>query len=160
MSLAIYRKEEHAPVKDPKYLAWIKTFPCIVCGRSRNVDPCHTPGSRGMSQKTDDRRAVPMCRVHHEEQGRIGWKRFLEIYNGLDLNWWIELFSVKSRVARVQLKEGPVWFASRPVPPGIPELTSSASIHIGPRFKAAILRDRVREWIIDNVYFWKFRAEM
>jgi hypothetical protein len=47
------------------YLRWIKTLPCLVCGQ-RPVDPAHI---RPRSLGSDDiGNAVPLCRLHHDEQ--------------------------------------------------------------------------------------------
>jgi hypothetical protein len=51
-----------------------------VCFRDRGVEAAHTPGSRGMSQKADDTLTIPLCSLHHKEQHRIGWKRFIATY--------------------------------------------------------------------------------
>lgn len=77
------------PPRSRDRLDFIKTLPCCVCGRSRNVQPCHTPRlagdeARGMGQKRDDFRAIPMCWIHHAEQHSIGWPRFIQTYD-LDL---------------------------------------------------------------------------
>lgn len=84
-------------IKDPEYLAWIRTLPCICCqllariGSSRLKQESHTEaahtGPRGLSQKTDDRTAIPLCGVRHHREGkrshhRMGRKFF--DYWGLD----------------------------------------------------------------------------
>lgn len=38
--------------------------PVLCDGR---VDPHHDTHGRGMGQKTDDERAIPLCRKHHDE---------------------------------------------------------------------------------------------
>lgn len=60
--------------RDPKYLEHVRERPCCICGASPPSDPHHF-GPRGMGQKADDRRTVPLCREHHDEwhtRGRIG----------------------------------------------------------------------------------------
>jgi hypothetical protein len=47
-STPTYQAEK--PVRNDLYRRLIKRFPCVVCGATRNVDPCHT-GTHGMSQK-------------------------------------------------------------------------------------------------------------
>ena len=59
----IYRAEK--PVRDPKYLRFLKRLPCVACLRTWNVDPAHT-GAHGMSQKSCDLKAIPLCRRCHE----------------------------------------------------------------------------------------------
>lgn len=57
----------------------VKRMPCFVCGSLNRVDPCHvkTFGSSGIDAWWN---LVPMCRGHHDEQHRIGWKRMCEKY--------------------------------------------------------------------------------
>ena len=73
--------------KDPAYLEWLHSLPCLVCwligvaGRDVSNFPddgmgcraqmtpteaAHT-GPHGMSQKSDDRTAIPLCEWHHRE---------------------------------------------------------------------------------------------
>lgn len=64
------------PKRDRKYLEHVRARPCCVCGSSPPNDAHHF-GPRGMGQKTDDRRTVPLCRQHHDEwhtRGTIGWR--------------------------------------------------------------------------------------
>lgn len=84
--------------KDPKYLAWLHSQPCFCCEilRHFNFDEDIPPafkdfnrieaahlGPRGLSQKTDDRMAIPLCTWHHREGvnslhklGRAFWKEW------------------------------------------------------------------------------------
>ncbi len=72
--LAEYRHERPRPALAkplkralaPHYLAFVRTLPCIVCGK-RPSEPDHH-GPRGMSRKTDDYRVVPLCHQHHMER--------------------------------------------------------------------------------------------
>ena len=50
----------------PKHLELVRTLPCCICSKPGPSDPHHF-GPRGMGQKTDDRRTVPICRPHHDE---------------------------------------------------------------------------------------------
>lgn len=52
--------------ENPTHLEWIRRCSCCApgCGRS----PCeahHHTGRRGVSQKTTDHDAMPMCELHH-----------------------------------------------------------------------------------------------
>lgn len=47
----------------PHYLAFVRELPCARCG-SGPCDPHHW-GPRGVGQKTDDYRVVPLCRPCH-----------------------------------------------------------------------------------------------
>jgi hypothetical protein len=72
----MYHPEQSKPVKDSKYLAWIRTLPCAIC--RRKSEAAHT-GGRGLSQKASDRRAIPLCALHHADYHR-GRKRFEKTY--------------------------------------------------------------------------------
>lgn len=52
------------PLRYPNYLKWVKTKPCIFCGRKAD-DPHHV-GSKGLSQQTDDTKLVAVCRKAHD----------------------------------------------------------------------------------------------
>jgi hypothetical protein len=45
-----------------RYLAWIRSLPCVVCGAPSEA--AHT-GNAGMSIKASDFSAVPICPDHH-----------------------------------------------------------------------------------------------
>ena len=53
-----------APLRDRKYLAFIRSHPCCVCRSWIRVEAAHV-GPRGMGQKSDDRQTIPLCRKHH-----------------------------------------------------------------------------------------------
>lgn len=70
--------------EDPAYLAYVRTLPCLICGRHGPSDAAHIRsaaphyGKRytGKAEKPDDKWALPLCRRHHEEQHRtneLGW---------------------------------------------------------------------------------------
>lgn len=72
------------PLRDAAYLRHVRTLDCCV-GRDGASGPCSGPvvahhhGPRGMGEKTDDYRSVPLCDGHHREfhdTGTIGaWDR-------------------------------------------------------------------------------------
>ena len=78
----------------PHYLAWIRTLGCVVCsrvsGRATVAEAAHTNalGPRGMSQKSSDFSAVPLCSGHHREDPdsyhRLGEQEFSRKH-GIDL---------------------------------------------------------------------------
>jgi hypothetical protein len=53
------------PVRDRKYREWVGTQPCAVCGSFGWIEAAHT-GGRGLNQKADDWRCIPLCRFHHQ----------------------------------------------------------------------------------------------
>lgn len=64
--------------RDPKYIRYIKTLPCAVCG-DFPVDPCHirSRGSGGGDYKWN---LWPGCRKHHSESHQIGIFTFMKKY--------------------------------------------------------------------------------
>lgn len=50
------------------YLAWVKTQPCVCCGKHAD-DPHHLIGwgQGGMATKAHDIFVIPLCRIHHTE---------------------------------------------------------------------------------------------
>jgi hypothetical protein len=59
--------------RNPKYVAWIRTLPCLVCGRATGVEAAHT-GQHGIGQKSPDTSAIPLC-AHHHRTGRDSYHR-------------------------------------------------------------------------------------
>lgn len=53
------------PVRSRSYLSWVATKPCASCSAPGPSDPHHF-GPRGYGEKTDDLRAVPLCRRCHD----------------------------------------------------------------------------------------------
>jgi hypothetical protein len=74
------------PDRDAAYLAWIRTLGCAVCGRHSGVEAAHTTalGSRGLSQKSSDYSAIPLCVWHHrgnaESYHALGERKFEETH--------------------------------------------------------------------------------
>ena len=70
--------------RNPKYLAWIRTQACVVCGARRGVEAAHT-GPHGLGQKAPDTSAIPLCVVHHrtgnDSYHRLGPRKFSEKHN-------------------------------------------------------------------------------
>lgn len=69
------------PARDKKYLKWIKTKPCVRCGRPAD-DPHHIFGSSG-SLKSSDYHTVPVCRECHnfyEKNPRENWALVSEVF--------------------------------------------------------------------------------
>jgi len=55
------------PKSDPTRLAMLRTFPCCMCGSSRHVQAHHPTMGRGMSQKSSDAEAFPLCLQCHND---------------------------------------------------------------------------------------------
>lgn len=87
--------------KDPEYLAFLHTLPCVVCEKmgvkqTYRTEAAHV-GDRGMSQKCPDKEAIPLCLVHHREGpqsqhvlGKLFWD-----FHGIDRDGLI--LSLKQR---------------------------------------------------------------
>jgi hypothetical protein len=74
------------PWRDSRYLQWIRSLPCVVCGTERSVEAAHT-GPHGLGQKSADSTAIPLCSRHHrtgnDSYHKLGARRFSEVH---DLN--------------------------------------------------------------------------
>jgi hypothetical protein len=46
-----------------RYLAWIRTLPCAVCGA--HAEAAHTGSDGGAKLKASDYSAIPLCSDHH-----------------------------------------------------------------------------------------------
>ncbi len=53
------------PARSSRYLVFVRTKACLLCGR---VAPsrAHHHGPRGMGEKTDDYRSIPLCDEDHD----------------------------------------------------------------------------------------------
>lgn len=82
------------PARDPKYLAWVRTLPCLVSDCRRGPIEVNHIGRRGMSQRSSDYETVPLCRFHHRQFHDKGRK------------WFEEHHGVELRAMAVKLREG------------------------------------------------------
>jgi len=91
------------PVRNARYLAWIRNQPCLVCGATRWIEAAHT-GPHGLGQKSPDTSAVPLCAKHHrtgnDSYHRLGPRMFGERHN-LDLAAIVRRLNLKPNV-RIQ----------------------------------------------------------
>src|SRR5579862_4236421 len=85
------------PVRNSGYLAWIRTLPCAVCRTRRMVEAAHT-GPHGLSQKSSDLSAIPLCARHHrtgdDSYHKLGPRKFAEVHQ----------VNIRSIVARLSAK--------------------------------------------------------
>ena len=88
------------PTRHPGYLRWIRSLPCTVCRTSRFVEAAHT-GPHGISQKSSDLSAIPLCARHHrtgdDSYHRLGPRRFAEMH-GLNLGGIVARLSAKPSI--------------------------------------------------------------
>ena len=72
------------PVRSPGYLRWIRTLPCSVCRTTRQIEAAHT-GPHGISQKSSDLSAIPLCFKHHrtgaDSYHKLGPRKFAEVHH-------------------------------------------------------------------------------
>ena len=52
------------PARSERYLAFVRTKPCLITGRP-GPSSAHHHGPRGMGEKTDDYRTIPLCHEVH-----------------------------------------------------------------------------------------------
>ena len=72
------------PIRDKKYIKFIKELSCIVCQAPPPSDPHHSEtGGRGT--KASDTTAIPLCHAHHNELHCSGKKTFANKH-GIDYN--------------------------------------------------------------------------
>jgi len=85
------------PVRNSRYLEWIRTLPCSVCRATRAVEAAHT-GPHGLGQKSSDLCAIPLCVRHHrtgdDSYHKIGPRKFAEVHQ-LDIPAMVARLSAK-----------------------------------------------------------------
>ncbi len=64
------------PIRDSRYLRFIRRFACVGCKTERRQREAMHTGPRGMSQKASDLDALPGCNSCHRELHRIGPMKF------------------------------------------------------------------------------------
>jgi len=88
------------PVRNPGYLQWIRTLPCSVYRTRRAVEAAHT-GPHGLSQKSSDLSAIPLCGRHHrtgdDSYHKLGPRKFAEVHR-LDLRGIVAGLSAKPSI--------------------------------------------------------------
>ncbi len=70
--------------RSKKYLKFIRSKPCLICGHASVA--CHVGDktSKGMATKTHDSRAIPMCHEHHDLFDNHRWE-FDDAYPYIDV---------------------------------------------------------------------------
>lgn len=91
------------PQRNPRYLAWIRTQPCVVCGTRRGIEASHT-GPHGLGQKSPDTSAIPLCSKHHrtgnDSYHKLGPRKFAVVHS-LDIPAIVQRLNTKP-VIRVE----------------------------------------------------------
>lgn len=101
-------RQRTPPVKDPAFLAFLRTKPCCVCGALAPSDAAHIRMAcaaigkepPGMQQKPDDKYAVPLCRpiLGSSDPGDIGCHA-LQHAEGDEERWWIKVGKMPFQIA-------------------------------------------------------------
>jgi hypothetical protein len=65
-----------------KYLDFVKTLTCVVCGTTECIDAHHVigHGRLSMGRKVDDDYTYPICRKHHDQLHSMGWREWEKVY--------------------------------------------------------------------------------
>ena len=73
-------KPRRGRIEDPAYLRFIRSQACMISDRKcrGQIDPHHV-GHYGQA-RANDRKAVPLCRLHHDEAQSIHNWKFEEKY--------------------------------------------------------------------------------
>ena len=91
------------PQRYSRYLAWIRTQPCVVCGTRRGIEASHT-GPHGLGQKSPDTSAIPLCSKHHrtgnDSYHKLGSRKFAVVHS-LDIPAIVQRLNAKP-VIRVE----------------------------------------------------------
>jgi len=79
-------------IRDPKYLSWIRTLPCAICGKPAPSEAMHQRclGGGGMGLKPSDHETLPGCKSVPD---RIGCHMFEQQFGFLLL--WEERGGIK-----------------------------------------------------------------
>lgn len=73
---------KNKPVRDKKYLAWVRAQPCCYCFIHGPNNPHHIigVGNGRMGSKESDDQTIPLCNLHHRE---------LHESTGKNRTWWM-----------------------------------------------------------------------
>lgn len=73
-------KPRRGRIEDPAYLRWIRSLGCLIANRDcRGSSDPHHVGHFGQARR-NDHKAVPLCRIHHDENERLNNQPFEEKY--------------------------------------------------------------------------------
>ena len=80
----------------PRHRRWVKSHGCCITGCSAGrVEFAHlrSAANAGTAQKPHDAFGVSLCRIHHDEQHRLGTGRFVDKYQ-------VDLWALAAEFAR------------------------------------------------------------
>ena len=87
------------PQRNPRYLAWIRTQPCWVCGSTRAIEASHA-GTHGIGQKSPDSSRSRQREAHRtgpDSYHRLGPKKFSQTHN-LDIPTIVRRLNLKPTI--------------------------------------------------------------
>lgn len=99
-----------------------------------------------MRQKRSDFETIPLCRAHHDEQHRTGWKAFIDKYD-LDIPALLAVLSVKPRINRGIV--GPsdrYWMTYQG------EMYALTTIQHELKNAIALAQEFRRDWLIEHIF--------
>jgi hypothetical protein len=108
------------------------------------VEAAHI-GRRGLSQKSSDKEAIPLCYLHHREQHRIGLKRFQKTYE-LDIPSLIDMLQEKPRIAIGRTARTAGYYVAL----YRSELFTLLPVHLGLGESVALALQLCREYLIES----------
>ena len=96
-----HRKPRRGPARDPLYRAFVRTFPCCVCGRlDQAAEAAHTGHDGGMRQKSNDYSCVPLCAEHHYE-----FDNGLRSNHLFEQDWGLDMAKISRDLTRLYFEQ-------------------------------------------------------
>lgn len=78
-------------IRSAKYLKYIRTKPCLICGGPAEAHHLTHAQARAMASKNGDQWVVPLCHVHHMQLHEFaGGERTFWSVNGINPLIWAE----------------------------------------------------------------------
>lgn len=85
---------KHKPVRDKKYLEYIRNQPCLCCGHIPSEAHHESLDGGTMGGKTNDKSCIPLCYYHHHHRHNMGRDTF---YNFHDIDYRKEIENLQKR---------------------------------------------------------------
>lgn len=85
-------------IKAQTYLSFIRTLPCLVCGRWSIAHHLMHAEQSAMGKRSGDNWAVPLCADHHSDLHKFGDEQTWWAMHGIDpIEWARESYEGHSR---------------------------------------------------------------
>lgn len=82
------KKKKKKRPEDTDYKTFIRSLPCLICGKNGSVHHHESLEGSGMGMKCNDKEAIPLCVECHHQRHHIGRSTF---YGKHDLNYYDEV---------------------------------------------------------------------